>query len=57
MPINVSVKKTIALVIAIAKIHNFCIGETINVDDSTSMVAVEKGLTQDTANIQVVLFS
>lgn len=52
MPLNVNVQKTSFLVMALAKFHNFCIGETCDDDDASHVVDIEEVLTQDTAHIQ-----
>lgn len=48
MPMGFTIKKTIALVNCLAKLHNFCIDE---VDGSSGVFSVDQPLAEDAANI------
>ena len=49
MPLGISIKKTIALVVALAKLHNFCLDQALHNDGSTS----QHTTTQDIENILI----
>lgn len=50
---NVSIKNKISLVIALEKVHNFYIDDSLDLDESTSLVDIEEVCIQDTEYIQI----